>query len=208
MYSSSIEKGKGGYIIEVTMIHGLSGKVKALGLNYVVIDVGGVAYKVYIPINIEKAPKQGQDIDLYTYLHVREGGMDLFGFFAEEGLQLFEALISVSGVGPKSAMSILSVGSVDQITVAIANGEPELLRRSSGVGRKTAERIIVELKDKVVPSGGKDAVRLAESDQDVFEALLSLGYPRKKAEEVLREIDPKLTDVRDRLKDALRLIKD
>ncbi len=190
------------------MIHGLSGKVKALGLNRVVIDVGGVAYKVYIPLNVEKPPRIGQDIDIYTYLHVREGGMDLFGFFVEEGLQLFEALISVSGVGPKSAMSILGVGSVDQITAAIAKGEPELLRRSSGVGRKTAERIIVELKDKVMPSGGKEAVRLAESDQDVFEALLSLGYPRKKAEEVLRELNPDLSDVRDRLKEALRLIKD
>lgn len=190
------------------MIHGLSGKVKRLGLNYVVIDVSGVAYKVYVPINEEHLPREDQDIDLYTYLHVREGGMDLFGFFAEEGLQLFEALISVSGVGPKSAMSILGVGSVDQITAAIAKGEPELLQRSSGVGRKTAERIIVELKDKVVPSGGREAVRLAESDQDVFEALLSLGYPRRRAETVLREIDSKFTDVRDRLKEALRLIKD
>ena len=122
MYSSSIEKGKRGSIIEAIMIHGLSGKVKSLGLNYVVIDVGGVAYKVYIPLNEEKLPKGGQDIDIYTYLHVREGGMDLFGFFAEAGLQLFEALITVSGVGPKSAMSILGVGSVYQITAAIAKG--------------------------------------------------------------------------------------
>ncbi len=189
------------------MIHGLSGKVKALGLNYVVIDVGGVAYKVYIPLSEEKLFKEGQDISLYTYLHVRDDGMDLFGFFAEEGLQLFEALISVSGVGPKSAMSILSVGSVDQITTAIAMGEPDLLRRSSGVGRKTAERIIVELKDKVAPLRGGEAVRFAESDQDVFEALLSLGYPRRKAEEVLRKVDPNLSDVRDRLREALRLIK-
>ena len=189
------------------MIHGLSGKVKALGLNYVVIDVGGVAYKVYIPLGEEKLPKEGQDISVFTYLNVREGGMDLFGFFAEEGLQLFEALISVSGVGPKSAMSILSTGSVDQITAAIAKAEPELLQRSSGVGRKTAERIIVELKDKVTPSGGRQAVRLAESDQDVFEALLSLGYPRRRAEEVLRELNPKVADVRDRLKEALKLIK-
>ena len=143
------------------MIHGLSGKVKALGLNYVVVDVGGVAYKVYIPLNEEKLPKEGQDISIHTYLHVREGGMDLFGFFEEGGLQLFEALISVSGVGPKSAMSILGIGSVDQITAALAKGEPDLLRRSSGVGRKTAERIILELKDKVSPSGGKNAVRLA-----------------------------------------------
>ena len=190
------------------MIHGLSGKIKALGLNYVVIDVGGVAYKVYIPLNEEKLPKVGQDMDVFTYLHMREGGMDLFGFFVEEGLQLFEALILVSGVGPKSAMAILAVGSVDQITAAIAKGKPELLQRSSGVGRKTAERIILELKDKVRPSGGKEAMRLAESDQDVFEALLSLGYPRRQAEAVLREINPKLTDVRDRLKEALKLIKD
>ncbi|MEX2054095.1 MAG: Holliday junction branch migration protein RuvA [Candidatus Colwellbacteria bacterium] len=189
------------------MIHGLKGKLIDTGLNYIVVDVGGIRYKVYIPLNQERLPKIGGDVDIYTYLYARDGGMDLFGFFSEGSLQLFESLVTVSGVGPKSAMAILSVASADQLTAAIAKGEPELLQRSSGVGRRTAERIIVELRDKVIPTGGA-SMEFAESDQDVFEALLSLGYPRKKAEAVLREIDPKLTDVRDRLKEALRLIKD
>ncbi|MDZ4231475.1 MAG: Holliday junction branch migration protein RuvA [Patescibacteria group bacterium] len=161
---------------------------------------------IYPPEPRGAAQDGGRGGDIYIPIRSR-WGMDLFGFFNEGSLQLFESLVSVSGVGPRSAMAILSVASADQLTAAIARGEPELLRRSSGVGRKTAERIIVELKDKVIPTGGA-SIRFAESDQDVFEALLSLGYPRKKAEEVLREIDSKLTDVRDRLKEALRLIKD
>ena len=188
------------------MIHGLTGKLKATGLNYVVIDVGGVAYKVFIPLNQEKLPKLGGQIELFTYLYNHDSGLDLYGFFTEAELNLFEALITVSGVGPKSAMSILSVAPAAQIANAIASGEPELMRRSAGVGRKTAERIIVELRDKVAGAGGSAAVRLVESDQDVFEALLSLGYSRKRAESVLRELDPETTDVRVRLKEALKRI--
>ncbi|MBU2101172.1 Holliday junction branch migration protein RuvA, partial [Patescibacteria group bacterium] len=176
-------------------------------LNYAIIDVGGISYKVRIPVAQEKLPQIGENIEVFTYLHIREGGADLYGFFKEDELNLFELLISVSGVGPKSAMAILSVSFADKLRIAIATGEPDLLRRSSGVGRKTAERIIVELRDKVGAVDSKGATALAESDQDVYEALLGLGYQRKKIEDVLREISPEITDVRDRLKEALKKIK-
>jgi Holliday junction DNA helicase RuvA len=189
------------------MIHGLSGELKQIGLNYVVLDVGGVEYRVAIPLNQEKRLILGEQTHLFTYLNVREGGIDLYGFFEEEELEFFELLISVSGVGPKSAMSILSVAAAAKVKVSIAGGDPDLLRRSSGVGRKTAERIIVELRDKIGPLDGSSAIRLAESDQDVYEALLSLGYQRRKIEDALREIDPSIADVRDRLKEALKRIK-
>lgn len=160
-----------------------------------------------VPLDQGKQLKAGGQVHIFTHLNVREGGADLYGFFDEDGLELFELLISVSGVGPKSAMSILSIASADKIKASIAGGDPDLLRRSSGVGRKTAERIIVELRDKIglIDKGG--AAKWAESDQDVYEALLSLGYQRRKIEEVLREIDPSVADVRDRLREALKKIK-
>lgn len=206
MYLLEIEKGNRGFYNEIQMIHSIEGKLKDMGLNYVVVDVGGIGYRVFIPLNQDSLPKIGEKISLYTHLHAPEGSMDLYGFFEEQDLNLFESLISVSGVGPKSAMSVLSVASADKLSAAIARGEPDLLQRSSGVGRKTAERIIVELKDKVMAQD-EGSVRLVESDQDVYEALLSLGYKKRKAEEVIREIDPEITDVRERLREALKLIK-
>jgi holliday junction DNA helicase RuvA len=189
------------------MIHGISGKLKGKGLNYIVVDVGGVHYKIYVSLN-QGLPKEGESIELFTYLHTPEGSMSLFGFFTQVELELFEALISVSGVGPKSAMAILSITSVDKVIAGIASGEADLLKRTSGIGRKTAERIIVELKDKVSPIDGKGSTQLVESDQDVFEALTSLGYPRKQAEAVLRELNPEIEDVRERLREALKRIKE
>ena len=189
------------------MIHSLSGKLKHVGLSHIVIDVGGVGYKVHIPITQNKLPQIGETLSVFTHLHAKEGGIDLYGFSTEEDLDLFEKLVSVSGVGPKSAMAILSVASADKLKMAIASGEPDLLQRSSGVGRKTAERIIVELRDKVDVVGDSSMSGLAESDRDVQEALLGLGYQKRKIEEALRGIDPSLTDVRDRLKEALKKIK-
>ncbi len=189
------------------MIYGLVGKLKSAGLNFITVDVGGVVYKVFIPLNQGKPPKEGEKVEIFTHLHVREDGMALYGFWNERELNLFESLVSVSGIGPKSAMAILSMAAPDKILAAISRGEPEILQRSSGIGKKTAERIILELRDKIAPLGEK-AGDLIASDQDVYEALVSLGYARKKIDEVLREIDPSLTDVRSRLREALRKIRD
>jgi len=125
----------------------------------------------------------------------------------ERDLDFFEFLVSVSGIGPKSAMGILSVGSIDRLSTAIANGETELLQKSSGVGRKTADRIILELRDKVKSYGGKEAVKMMESDNDIYEAMASLGYTVKQIKDVIGEIDPDLKNVSDRLRDALKKIK-
>jgi Holliday junction DNA helicase RuvA len=189
------------------MIYGLTGKLEQVGLNYVVLNVGGVEYKVVVPLNQEKQPAVGQEVHVFTHLNIREGGADLYGFLKEEDLGLFGLLISVSGVGPKSAMAILSVAPAAKIKASIAKGDPDLLRRSSGIGRKTAERIIVELKDKMGVIGSEGSTGLVESDQDVYEALISLGYQRRKIEDVLREIDPSVVDVRARLKEALKRIR-
>lgn len=189
------------------MIHGLTGKLKKAGLNYLVITVGGIDYKVFVSLSESLSIKEGEEISLFTYLHSTDSAMDLYGFNSQEELDLFEALISVSGVGPKSALGILSVANPQKISASIAEESPELLQRSSGIGKRTAERIIVELKDKVSSEGSGEVLRLAEADSDVYEALVGLGYKKSKVEDVLKEIDPALTDVRDRLKEALRKIR-
>lgn len=190
------------------MIYGLSGKLVKTSGNRVTIDVGGVMYRVSVPVSsVSALPNPGQVVSLYTLLHSREGGLDLYGFLAEEELEFFEALISVSGIGPKSAMGILSVAPVDKLKAAVSQGKAELLQRSSGVGRKTAERIVLELKDKIVAPGDEEMTELMESDRDIIEALVGLGYPRHRAREAVALIDPKITNTGDRLRDALKKIK-
>lgn len=190
------------------MIYTLSGELTFKKENFIVIDVSGVGYKVFVPSSMQSGlPATGSRLKIFIYTHIRENAFELYGFLEEKDLDFFELLVSVSGIGPKSAMGILSVGSIDRLSTAIANGETELLQKSSGVGRKTADRIILELKDKVKSYGGKEAVKMMESDNDIYEAMASLGYTVKQIKDVIGEIDPDLKNVSDRLRDALKKIK-
>lgn len=192
------------------MIYFVSGKLESKRVNYVVVEAYGIGYKIFVPIpTIKKLPALGQEIKLLTYFHVREDVMSLYGFLEEKELNFFKALVSISGVGPKTALGILSVAPTDNLVAAIARGESDLLQRSSGIGRKTAARVVMELKDKVfVESGtGEETVRLMESDEDVYEALLSLGYSAKQVKVAMEKIDPKLKGVDARLKEALQKMK-
>jgi Holliday junction DNA helicase RuvA len=190
------------------MIYSLTGELKRKGGRVVVIGVGGVDFKVAIPIRSEaQLPKIGEKASLFTYLHVRENSLELYGFLTEKEIGLFELLLSVSGIGPKSALSILSVAPVDQLMAAISQGETELLQGSSGVGRKTAERIVVELKDKIIVAGDKTTIEIMQKDSDILEALMGLGYTRSRAKEAIEKIDASLTSASERLRDALNKIK-
>ncbi len=173
-----------------------------------VIGVGGIDFLVAIPLGAgESLPGVGGEAELFTYLHLKEGGVDLYGFLTEKELQFFQALISVSGVGPKSALSILGVASAGDLMTTIAKGEVDLLQRSSGVGRKTAERIVLELKDKLGGEVGGEGIGLIEADSDILEALMGLGYRKDKAREAVKKIDPALATASDRLRDALKKIR-
>ena len=190
------------------MIYSLSGELKNRKGNFVFIGLGGMTFKVMTPSTSEgRLPKKGKQVTFYTFLHIREGGADLYGFLSEVELSFFESLISVSGIGPKSAVSILSVAPVEQLMAAVSKGEAELLQKSSGVGKKTAQRIILELKDKVVVEGDERTVEIMQTDSDVYEALVNLGYSRGAAKDVLNEIDKSLEGTGDRLRDALKKIK-
>lgn len=172
------------------------------------IGIGGVEFKVMVPATSEtKLPKIGEKVTIYTFLHIREGGADLYGFLSEDELSFFESLVSVSGIGPKSAISILSVAPVEQLMTAVSRGEAELLQKSSGIGKKTAQRIVLELKDKIVATGDEKTVKIMQTDSDVYDALVNLGYSRGAAKEVLGKIDVSLSTTSERLRDALKKIK-
>lgn len=187
------------------MIYSLAGKLEAKGTNYVVVGAHGIGFKVFVPRRV-KFPKLGSRVKLFTYLYIREETAELYGFFGEDELSLFGVLVSVSGIGPKLALSLLSIASASRLATAIKKGDADLLRKSSGIGRKTAERLIVELKDKIKSSTGED-VELIERDQDVFEALVALGYTRKEARGAIEKINPKSLSLGDRLKDALKKVR-
>lgn len=190
------------------MIYSLEGILILKRNGAAVIDVKGVGYKVMMPDNLlDKLPLVGSEVKILTHLQVREDDMSLFGFLEEEELQLFEALISVSGIGPKSAMNVMSIASVDRLSAAISGGEIELLRKVSGIGQKTAERIILELKDKLSSGDVKGTISKMEADDDVYEALTSMGYTTKQAKNALAKIDQELKSTSDRLKEALKIIK-
>ena len=127
------------------MIASLSGMVLALGPSHVVLDVGGVGYKVFVPANVQENLVLDRTASLHTHLIVREDALTLFGFVDEQDRAVFELLLGVSGVGPKVALAILSAVSPEALRTAVAEARPELLGRVSGVGKKTAEKIIFHL---------------------------------------------------------------
>jgi len=161
--------------------------------NHAVIEVGGVGYRVLIPISsFEALPRPGGEVKLLTHLHVREDEMSLYGFFSEEERTLFELLLGVSGIGPRTAITILSGVSVQAFHQAIASQDLRLLSSVRGVGKKTAERLVLELKDKIslLPALQREASksRLDGSEAkiaDVLEALLSLGYKPAQAQRAI-----------------------
>jgi Holliday junction DNA helicase RuvA len=191
----------------MNMLYSASGRLALKGERLLVVETGGLGLKIATnDRTVTSAPPIGAEIKLFTHLHVREDAMDLYGFLTERDLAFFEMLISVSGVGPKSALSIMDVAKLDELSAAIKEGRPDLMTKASGIGRKTAERIIVELKTKVQSAKSGMVVEKMDSDTDIVEALISLGYRREEARSALAKVDPKLHDMEPRLKAALALL--
>ncbi len=189
------------------MVHTVFGKLAAKGDRFVVVETGGLGLKIATNArNLKDAGAVGGTVKLFTHLHVREDGMDLYGFLTEQELAFFEMLISVSGVGPKSALSILDVANLDELSAAIKEGRPDLLTRASGIGTKTAERIIVELRTKVQVVRSDRVVEKMEGDADIVEALTGLGYRREEARAAVAKVDAKIRGTEERLKAALAVL--
>ncbi len=165
------------------MISSLQGKLESLGSDWAIINVAGIGFQVYMPTSaLSTLGATGDEVKLYTHLHLREDNATLYGFTSAEELWLFQTLIGVSGLGPKLALAMLSALSVDQITMAIATGSTDMLDMIPGIGKKVANRIILELKEKIgVGWVVTPATQLAQENTDVLAALTSLGYSAAEA---------------------------
>jgi len=185
------------------MISQLEGKIVGIKGNAVTLMVGGVGYQVFLSAYTLGKVAGKEETLFYIYTYVREDALALYGFLNEEELTMFEFLISISGIGPKAALSILSIADVKTIRTAVVNKDSSILTRVSGVGKKTAERVIIELQNKVDATDLNDqASTLAE--QDALEALASLGYSVTEAREALKLVSPDVTDVSARIRQALK----
>lgn len=187
------------------MIATLFGTVSEKLADQIVLDVNGTGYGLYISQEDWASVSNGLEIKFYIYEHIREQAHDLFGFINIQSKQLFEKLLNVSGVGPKMALAVLSIGNSDEVRVAIAEGNIKILQAANGVGKKVAERIVVDLKDKVGLGDNPDATTFLTNPivnrfDEAQEALVSLGFNAHDAAIALSEIDNSLpTEERVRL---------
>ena len=160
------------------MISSLRGTLDSVSADSAVIDVGGVGFQVFMPTTaLSSLGSPGKEVKIYTHLQVREDNLSLYGFMSEDELWLFQTLIGVSGLGPRLALSMLSSLSTEQITMAIATGNTDMLVMVPGIGKKVATRIVLELKDKIGAGFiATPAAQIAQENTDVLAALTSLGY--------------------------------
>lgn len=188
------------------MIAYLRGKIISKNLNSMIIDVSGVGYQVFSGEKFLNELGLGQEVEVYTHHQVREDASDLYGFKSPEDLELFVLLLSVSGVGPKSALGVLQMATSDEVKEAIIRGDAGLLTKVAGIGQKTAERIVLELKTKVLRSAKGTSLidSLPVSGSDEIDALMSLGYSLSEARSALNLVSPELIDSGERVKAALK----
>jgi holliday junction DNA helicase RuvA len=189
------------------MIAGVKGIIEAIGNNWVIVDVGGVSYQVFLPSStLSKLGVVGQPVRLHTHLHVREDNLTLFGFSSARELALFQTLLTVSGIGPKLGLAMLSAMDVEQITMVIASGDADMLTAIPGVGKKTASRIVLELKDKISTEWMiTQDLEAVQGNSEVLAALTSLGYSISEATRAVAALpsDSKL-ELEEKVKLALK----
>ena len=174
------------------MIASLNGKLESLGSDGAIINVGGIGFRVYMPTStLSTLGKIGEEVKLHTYLHLREDNAALYGFASTDELGLFQNLISVSGLGPKLALAMLSAMNIEKLTMAIATSSADLLTEVPGIGKKMANRLILELKEKIGAGWiTTPAVQLAEENAEVVAALTSLGYSVSEASRAVASLPP------------------
>lgn len=189
------------------MIGTISGTVRYKDLHTLLVDVNGVGYKIFTTTDTTLSATDGGAIFLWTYLSVRENALDLFGFLEKDTLGVFELLIGISGIGPRTALSILNVATPTMLRQAVASDDTSYLTKVGGIGRKTAEKIVLELRDKLVTTG-EDRRENMREEGDVMEALLSLGYNERDIRDVLKKLPKESKNTSERVKQALKLLSD
>ncbi len=187
------------------MIASLQGKVQSIGEDQVVLEVGGVGLRVSVPMaRLPKTPRVGESLFLFTHLVVREDSLDLYGFADAEGRHLFDMLMGVNGVGPRLALATLAHLSPDVIRRSVARDQPEVLTKVPGIGRKTGEKIVFDLKDRLGEEGF-DVEPPSELDSEVVSVLTGLGYNLVEAQSAVQSIpDEAPESIEERVRLALR----
>ena len=190
------------------MIAHINGIIVEKFNNSLIVDVHGVGYEIMVPTPDFEDVKLGEERKFYTYHAIRENAEDLYGFSSLAAKKIFELLISVQGVGPKAGMAILSLAEAEEVRNAIANADVAFISKATGVGKKSAERVIVDLRDKVgAPSHyGATKAKFAPAEEkadEALDALIALGFPLKEATAALEKVDPTLP-VEERVKMALK----
>ncbi len=188
------------------MIAQLTGSVSAVRPTWFALMAGGVGYKVYGSASLLSTVREGEECTVWTHLVVREDALDLYGFAEYGELELFKLLISVSGVGPKGALGIMSLDKLDKLKQAIAASDVAYLTKVSGIGRKSAEKICVELRDKLGELEVTGAAQSRSVQADTLDALMSLGYRADEARDALRLVSSDITDRSAIIKEALKLL--
>jgi Holliday junction DNA helicase RuvA len=188
------------------MISSLEGKISLRAEKYIILQVNGIGYKVWCSEKtLSKIPQNSEPVKLFTFLSVKENGWDLFGFLTFEELEMFELLITISGIGPKTAAGILSGASVEDLQEAIVLGDETILARVSGIGKKVAQKIVIELKSKVkkLAKGSGDKFKVAD-DIEIIDALVVMGYKVYEAREALKQIPENIKGVENRVRETLK----
>lgn len=186
------------------MLYNLKGKLTVSAADFIVVECGGVGFKCFTTLNtVQNIGKTGDEVNVFTYLAVREDAMDLYGFASHAELDAFKLLISVSGIGPKAAVAILSELTPDRLAVCIAAGDTKAITAAQGVGKKTAERVVLELKDKMAGIAVSGEAKIAaagvanlsdgSSAGEAVEALVALGFSQSDAAVVVGKMDKSLT---------------
>lgn len=200
------------------MISYIRGELAAIEKEKVIIDVGGVGYGIFMPeASMGLLPQMGNEVKLHTYLNVREDAMQLFGFLTRDDLEIFKLLIGVSGIGPKGGLSILSKLTSDDLRFAVLSGDAKAISAAPGIGKKTAEKVIIELKDKLdiedvlnrsADGGAEIAVPMdsgaGEIQSEAVQALVALGYGSTESLKAVKKVNLENATVEEVLKQALK----
>lgn len=187
----------------IYMIGSIRGKIILKTDKFLIVETGSVGYKINVsPDTLSKLKKTEENILFWTHTHVREDILDLYGFLDRQELEFFEMLINVSGIGPKGALSILGIASIEILKKAIGTGDTAYLTKISGIGRKTAEKIVIELRDKM---GEEKTGTSLQGELDALEALKSLGYSQNEARDALKKVSPN-TDTNTKIREALKIL--
>jgi holliday junction DNA helicase RuvA len=188
------------------MIGRITGTVHSQGPQRLLIDVGGVSFIVFVTKNTASRIHEGDQAELWTHLISKENILDLYGFEESRELEFFELLLTISGIGPKSALSIIDIATVEVLKQAVLSEDISYLTQISGIGKKSAQKIVLELKDKVIGTAEESALALGQESLDALEALVALGFSRKPAQEALRALPKEVTDTADKISGALKLL--